>query len=271
MGKFAALLIAAAAASGLAACSTINDVVQGPERVKVEDSDFFRSDASQRYILTKNRRIGPGNGPITEQITCAEPSPDVAVATSRAIAASLAAKGSTPGGASGEVDAGMSSSVAQSVAELGRRAATTQLLRDALYRACEAYSNGAIDESMYAVLLSRIDDLTVTLLTAEFMSGSQAGQAAAVAPQALAGKGEARGADGGGSATVTHPSAAAVGGSDFVQMQEQYLADDKAGATTVAVACIAALNKKVSDPEKTVLHEKCSVFWDKALPILLAQ
>jgi hypothetical protein len=56
---------------------------------------------------------------------------------------------------------------AESLAQLTNRLATIQLLRDALYRACEAYANGALSNAAYAVILSRYDDLLIRPLIAK--------------------------------------------------------------------------------------------------------
>lgn len=89
---------------------------------------------------------------------CAEPSPDVAKALADALTASanitadgLKALGSS--GASVTVNPSISAVENSSLSELGRRLATTQLLRDGVYRLCEAYSNGAISSTEYALVL----------------------------------------------------------------------------------------------------------------------
>src|SRR5262249_13077043 len=62
-------------------------------------------------------------------------------------------------------------------AELGQRLATVQLVRDTLYRTCEAYANGAIDETMYAIITSRFDDLMVALFAEQMAQGGQSPEA----------------------------------------------------------------------------------------------
>jgi hypothetical protein len=58
------------------------------------------------------------------------------------------------------------------VASIAMRTQTIQLLRDGLYRACEAYMNGAIDQHQYNVLLLNIDRLMVTLLGVDGIAGT---------------------------------------------------------------------------------------------------
>lgn len=136
--------------------------------------------ASVRTILQRPSNFDEATGlnrPTT--IVCAEPSPDVAVAVGSAFGGSLSADlreglnsptGATPTQVG--VAAAISNSRAEALAQLGERLATMQLLRDGLFRACEAFANGAISASTYSVMVSRIDDLVVTLLAEEMAAGA---------------------------------------------------------------------------------------------------
>ena len=105
-------------------------------------------------------------------IICAEPSPDVAKAVSESfeldskIAADIAGQGS------GSLALAMAQQRAEAIAQMTERIATVQLLRDGMYRACEAYANGALSKTEYAVILSRYDDTMVTLLMGELAAGA---------------------------------------------------------------------------------------------------
>lgn len=101
---------------------------------------------------------------IPKNIVCAEPSPDIMKAVQTAFGTALNVGISNPAGISGQGGVAISRSYAESAAQLGERLATIQLLRDGLFRACEAYANGAISEVTYAVLLSRFDDTMITML-----------------------------------------------------------------------------------------------------------
>jgi hypothetical protein len=113
-------------------------------------------DAKQRVILSGVRKTPKGE---ERRIVCAEPSPDAMVALAQAM--SLEATVAGQGGGS------VSASLAEAVAMIGKRTATIQLLRDGLYRACEAYLNGAIDDYGYALLLGQFDRLMVSMLALE--------------------------------------------------------------------------------------------------------
>jgi hypothetical protein len=122
-------------------------------------------------IITERVRFEPKleNGKITypaeHRVICTEPSPDIAKAFSSALSVKV-----SQGTASGSL--GYQS--AEALAQLGKRYATVQLLRDMLYRDCEDYSNGAIDEVEYAFRLSRFGATIVTLLGIEMVSGDTA-------------------------------------------------------------------------------------------------
>lgn len=103
----------------------------------------------------------------SRRVICAEPSPDVAKAISEALQLQLKA---TDG--KNEVGAGVSKSVTESIAQLGQRIATIQLLRDELADLCRAYSNGAVTNITYTLRLSRLDRKMITLLISEAGAGA---------------------------------------------------------------------------------------------------
>jgi hypothetical protein len=81
--------------------------------------------------------------------------------------------------------------VAEQVAYIGVRNSTIQLLRDGLYRACEAYMNGAIGDFGYALFLANYGRLMVALLTAEGLTRPQFTGATILTSQANAAGGSA--------------------------------------------------------------------------------
>ncbi len=98
-----------------------------------------------------------------QQILCAEPSPDAMVTFSTALSTAIRGELAGQGSASGE----LSRSLAETGRVLGERTPTIQLLRDNLYRACESYANGVVDNFGYALILNKIDDTMVTLVAIE--------------------------------------------------------------------------------------------------------
>lgn len=124
------------------------------------------TDAKQRLVLNvPNSRPGASKD---GRIICAEPSPDVAQALSEAVKVTAAVNVTGKGSGSGSLDR----SFAQSVAQLGERLAVIQLLRDKMYRACEAYANGAVGASGYTLMLARLDKTMVSMLSAEMAAGA---------------------------------------------------------------------------------------------------
>jgi hypothetical protein len=133
-------------------------------RGQLGDANYVATGADVRLVTSVPDPGVTGH----RQVTCAEPSPDIAKAVAEAL--SLAAKLHTQGEASGELNA--SRAYAEGVIRLTERMATIQLMRDSLYRACEAYANGVLSETSYAMLLNRYDDSMITMLTAELAARS---------------------------------------------------------------------------------------------------
>jgi hypothetical protein len=131
------------------------------------------TDASKRAITVvgvkfaeDGRRVKP------DRVLCAEPSPDIARAVSSAIEASLGARAEKTGAGSAGIDAAFSRNVTESIAQLGSRLATIQLLRDELSDLCRAYANGAVSSITYTLRLSRLDKKMITLLVSEASAGA---------------------------------------------------------------------------------------------------
>lgn len=201
-----------AAVLGLALCACSSGPIHKPFDLASDNDDKRAAglalDARQRAILSVD--IKQSSSPLGQvkprQVICAEPSPDVAVAMAEAFSLGLSGKL----GAQESVAGALSRGSTESLAQLGQRTATVQLLRDLLYRACEAYANGALSASSYAVMLSGIDDFATTLFLSEAAAGGLGGTGvtiesgkittqgnASVTMQMPAGSGGGSGGDGG--------------------------------------------------------------------------
>lgn len=140
-------------------------------------SQSIASNEGSIVTTTANERaLGAGSAhPSTEgsgriepkQALCEEPSPDVATAVSNAVSAALEASVAKEGVGKGGVDTTLGRSATESIARLGSRLATIQLLRDELSDLCRAYANGAVSRSTYALRLSGLDEKVTTLLGSE--------------------------------------------------------------------------------------------------------
>ena len=143
--------------------------------------EVLLTSADLRMAVSKPANFDAKNGrAIPLQITCAEPSPDIAKAVQESFGLGAGGGVAIPAQGSGEAAIAIASARAEAAAQLGERLATIQLLRDGLYRACEAYANGAFSEVTYAVLLSRYDDTMVSLLMGELAAGNFGRQLAAL-------------------------------------------------------------------------------------------
>lgn len=200
------------------------------------------TDAKQRVLL--RAEVGPEGQP-PSAIYCAEPSPDVAQAIAQAF--SLAANASralpVPTDATGSNQSGLGisigSSSAASVAQLGERLATIQLLRDKMYRACEAYANGAVGATGYTLMLARLDKTMATLLSNEMAAGAFG--------RALALTGASASAGGGASPEAVEKARKDVKDrADELAKADDAKRPDAARALELAVAKLVALEGSVA-------------------------
>lgn len=203
----------------------------------------FIMDAKQRVITNIDIVDKSVAGQVLpKQIVCAEPSPDVASAFSEALQASISKKDGEE-----ETGAKLSRSTAESMAGLGVRLATIQLLRDMAYRNCEAYANGSINATSYTISNSRLHKTIVTLLASEMMAGAFKRTLPTAAADANTESGEdssKAGTTAEGIATPATPSKIeGWGTADMAELDgihERFIEDD--GFVTLVDACVAHLN-----------------------------
>ncbi len=167
----------------LGACLSPSTIYRQTELAESGDSVIL--DAKQRIITNLPGNSWPPGVPPRyiqpDRIICPEPSPDVASSLSTAITLSL--QNVTPEGSRQSADAAYAA--AESLAELGQRLATTQLLRDELADLCRSYANGAISTTNYTLRLAQLDEKMVTLLTAEMIAGSFQRNSAAISGRSV--------------------------------------------------------------------------------------
>ncbi len=160
--KFRLAVATCVAAVALGGCENWSSIYR---EANLDRGTTLITDAKQRAII--NVRDYRPSRDASHRIICAEPSPDVAQAVQVALQASAAvSRGDT------RVDAGLAFSMAAQVAQLGERLAAIQLLRDKMYRACEASANGATTQGGYISMLSRIDKTMATMLATEMAAGA---------------------------------------------------------------------------------------------------
>lgn len=143
-----------------------------------ESPDSVSIDAKQRVVLSgmkiRKEKIKSESGTdievtVERPIVCAEPSPDALAA----IAQGLSAKANISDVKALELAFGQT----ESAAYIGLRTQTIQLLRDGMYRLCEGYMSGALNETSFNRLQRRYQNLMLGLLSVEQLTG------AVVAPQ----------------------------------------------------------------------------------------
>jgi hypothetical protein len=143
-----------------------------------EPNDLVIVGAKSRHIATLAVDPRSELGHVRpKKVICAEPSPDTVSALAQSItaafqAAAQAQQPQTQNQVAGAAAGQFGKSVSEGLIQMTERTQTIQLLRDSLYRACEAYANGALSDTAYALLLSRYDDTMVTMLTAELAAGA---------------------------------------------------------------------------------------------------
>lgn len=160
--------LAASTALALSGCANLSTVFRSFELAEGSgDAAKIKSvalDAQQRTILVT--AVPDEFGGKQRMVFCAEPSPD----SFFALDSSFGGSGSISRGsskASGEAAQGLA--LAGSDA-LSTRNATIQLLRDGLYRACEAYASGALTRLEYSDVTLRYQRMVLALLSIELIS-----------------------------------------------------------------------------------------------------
>jgi hypothetical protein len=148
----ASLASACILSTALGGCAIFADPNAWPQKFAYGDSVNLASGANVRYSNDRLREM-PGGPPLPTM--CTEPAPDVAVAfgTSLQAAANINNQGS----------GGLGAGTSEAALALAGRSASVLALRDGLYATCQAYANGALGQSAYALGLSQYGNLLVAL------------------------------------------------------------------------------------------------------------
>ena len=143
---------------------------ESEKKATKEDGDAvaIHLDAQQRLVLA------------TAQGYCAEPSPDAL----SAYVATLGVGATTPSKAEAAVS--FANALQGSAASIGLRTQSITLMRDALYRMCEAANNGNLNEIHVARFLRRSQDLTAVILAVEQLTGAVAASQVILTPESSA-------------------------------------------------------------------------------------
>src|SRR5262245_8573836 len=150
------LLLAGCGANYTTAYRTFEPVEGGPNSALI--------DAKQRALFATPGPTGSdGKETYRKTLICAEPSPDALSAISSSLSASFG--GLFPSGQ--QIQAALAAALSETAGQLGVRNATIQLLRDGMYRQCEAYMNGLIGRDYYEQIANKYVNAMVALLAIE--------------------------------------------------------------------------------------------------------
>lgn len=155
----AGMALAIAFCGTMTGCANLNAV----HHVTGLDDNFFHKnkmvamDAKQRVVISSSA----DNGMLRY---CAEPSPDAFSVFSASLDASANYKDN--------VSAGLKQAMAESGTSLTVRTQSIQLMRDAMYRLCEARMNGALSDADYVDMQSRYQKSMTVLMAIESLAGA---------------------------------------------------------------------------------------------------
>lgn len=158
-------LITICVASALCGCTTLGNFNSVHRKLDTSNRRGVLVDIKQRAILV-------GSDENDNPIICAEPSPDAL----SAYAAEIAAKVDRPE----LISAQLTAATQEGASFVGLRTSTIQLLRDSMYRLCEAHMNGAIDRNSYNFQLRKYQRQLVALLAIEQLTGAQRAKTSAI-------------------------------------------------------------------------------------------
>lgn len=155
--------VLAFASFALAGCANLNTVFH---RFTPDNGESVAVDAKERVIISLKKTYkgqGPDNTDLEWRAVCAEPSPDAlaAISASAGVSAEVLQKA---------LSAALSTN--ESAASIGLRTQTIQMLRDAMYRLCEGYASGALDEIGFTRLQRRYQNVMLGLLSIEQLTGA---------------------------------------------------------------------------------------------------
>jgi hypothetical protein len=140
---------------GLAACDTPNFRTS---QFQFGTATTLAATGNLRFVSERDRLLP--DEPV-QRVACSEPSPDYAVTATTDI--ELSAKTAVPQAPIENATANIN--VAEAFQKLDGRSKGVLALRDGLYAACQAYTNGQIGKDAYSIILSQYGSLLVALMS----------------------------------------------------------------------------------------------------------
>jgi hypothetical protein len=163
-----------------AGCARFNSIYRG-EALPDRKAHLVAIDAKQRVILSSPARRSTGSDEDRAILHfCAEPSPDVfaAISSSFGLRAALGTEKARQ-----DISADLQQAMSENAATIARTQ-TTNILREMMYRNCERYLSGAIDEQEFIVQAARDQRAIVHVLAIEQLTGAARTQAVALTSMA---------------------------------------------------------------------------------------
>ncbi|WDE01012.1 hypothetical protein [Thalassomonas actiniarum] len=134
-----------------------------------ETSSAVSVDAKQRFLISSTvvESTTDLSGVTKEKlypVVCAEPSPDAFSVYSAAIEADASK--------ADQLTAALKAATSESGATIGIRSEAIQLLRDAMFRLCEAYASGGLTSVEYSKMVGKYQKSMVTLIAISQLTGA---------------------------------------------------------------------------------------------------
>lgn len=171
------LALVVTAAIALAGCGNLHSIHR---TLNTNSDQGVLIDAKQRAIVVGERSDSDGTlAGKRRYVACAEPSPDALSAYAAQFDGEF---GLAPVGEAGtNRNLAIRAAVQEAAASIGIRTSSIQLLRDAMFRVCEAYANGGIDDGQYELLMRRYQRHIVAMMAIEQLTQANQAQPAFLA------------------------------------------------------------------------------------------
>jgi hypothetical protein len=218
----------AIAALALSGCANINSI----HRDLNLQGKSVALDAKQRAIFSLERGA--------QSVICAEPSPDALSAFSASLSGTLTRS-------EGEA-AQLAAAMAEQAASIGLRTQSIQLMRDAMYRACEGYMSGGISQAEFHQLQRRFQNLTLGLLAIEQLTGAVKAEQVSLSTNSGAATGENVEVE---TAALNKAKADQIAAKDEFEKANLQLGKDQVAHTNATAAAAEAQKKLAAIKEPT--------------------
>lgn len=178
MKRLIALLSAFSASILLTSCASFTHLTRTRTAHNGQQIMTY-ADAKQRVVVSSVRHSDDGNG--KDLAICAEPSPDALSAIAASQGFSLSQQ---------EIETAFNNALAESAGSIGLRTQSIQLMRDSMYRLCEAHMSGAIGDLAFETLHRRFQSSMVAILAIEQLTGTVKARQIALGTNAAGGNAE---------------------------------------------------------------------------------